>query len=49
MYVTQAKYLEICRNNLQLLAKMYAVTDDKEKISHSNCKRDFLTHCFITL
>ena len=46
MYVTKAKYFEICRNNKQLLTKMYTVTDDKEKVSHSNYKRDFFNALF---
>jgi len=46
MYATQAKYFEICRNNLQLLAKMYTETDNKEKISYSNYKRDFFNALF---
>ena len=40
--------LKYVKNNSQLLAQMYTVTVDKEKIAHSNY-RDILTHCSITL
>ena len=33
-------------NKLQLLAKMYTVTDYNKKISHSNYKRDFFNALF---
>jgi len=46
IYVTKATYIEICRNNCQLLAQMYTVTVDKEKISHLNYSRDFFNTLF---